>query len=246
MACCVLQFDSEVSVYFTDGIEPDPEKVTAIRNMTAPTDVRELQTCLGMANYLGRFTPHLATVSAPLRHLCKTNFPYDWGPEHDAAFSNLKKAIPSNAVLRYYDSTKPLVIQVYASQRGLRAALLQANGPIAFVSKSLTETESRYSNIEREKLGIVFGLERFHQYVYGRHVEVHMDHKPLDFIYTKHLFAAPPGLVRMLLRIQQYDVSIRYVPRNDVKLADALSMVNPCNTGPIRGLTCLCTKYTCI
>ena len=139
-------------------------------------------------------------------------------------------------MLRYYDSTKPLVIQVDTSQRGLGAALLQANGPIAFASKSLTETESRYSNIEREMLGIVFGLERFHQYVYGRHVEVHPDHKPLESIYTKHLFAAPPRFARMLLRIQQYDVSIKYVPGSDVKLADALSRVNPCNTGPIRGL----------
>ena len=116
--------------------------MTAICNMTAPTDIKELQTFLGLANYLGRFTPHLATVSAPLRDLCKTDVPYDWGPEHDAAFSNLKKAISSNEVLQYYDSTKPLVIQVDASQRGLGAALLHANGPIAFANKSLTETES--------------------------------------------------------------------------------------------------------
>ena len=94
-----------------DGIEPDPEKVTAICNMTAPTDVKQLQTFIGLANDLVRFTPHLATVSATLRDLCKTDVPYDWGPEHDAAFSNLKKAISSNEVLRYYDSTKPPVIQ---------------------------------------------------------------------------------------------------------------------------------------
>ena len=180
-------------------------------------------------------------VYPSLRDLCKTDVPYDWGPEHHAAFSNLKKAISSNEVLRYYDSTKPLVVQVDASQRGLGAALLQANGPITFASKSLTETESRYSNIEREMLGIVFGLERFHQYVYGRHVEVHTDHKPLESIYTKHLFAAPPRLARMLLRIQQYDVSIKYVPGSDVKLADALSRVNLSEA-----LTCLCTNYTCI
>ena len=149
-----------------DDIEPDLEKMTAICNMTAPTAVKELKTFLGMANYLGRFISHLATVSAPLRALCKPNVPYDWGPEHDAEFSNLRKAISSNELLRYYDSAMPLVIQVDASQRGLGAALLQANGPIAFASKSMTETESRYSNIERDMLGIVCGLERFHQYIY--------------------------------------------------------------------------------
>ena len=68
----------------------------------------------------------------------------------------------NSEVLRYYDSIKPLVIQVDVSQRGLVAALPQANDPIAFASKSLTEKESRYSNIEREMMGIVFGLERFH------------------------------------------------------------------------------------
>ena len=102
-----------------DGIETYPEKVTAICNMTAPT-VKELLTFLGLANYIRRFTPHLDTVPAPLRYVCKTNVPYDWGPYHDAAFSNLNKGIYSNEVLRYYDSTKPLVIQVDASHRGLR------------------------------------------------------------------------------------------------------------------------------
>ena len=146
-------------------------------------------------------------------------------------------AISSNEVLGYHDSTKALVIQVDASQRGLGSALLQANDTIALASKSLTETESRYSNIERDILGIVFGLERFHQYVYGRHMKVHTDHTPLESIYTIHLlFEVPSRLARMLFRIQQYGVNIKYVPGSDIKLADALSRVNPCNTGPIRGL----------
>ena len=85
-------------------------------------------------------------------------------------------------------------------------------------------------------LGIVFRFERFHQYVYGRHVEVHTDHKPLESIYTKHIFAAPPSLALMLLHIQLYEVIINYVPGIDVKLAHVLSRVNPCHTWPIRGL----------
>ena len=122
------------------------ENVTAICNITAPTVVKELQTFIGLANCLGRFTPHLASAWAPIRDLCKTNVPHDWGPEHDA-FSNMKNVISSNEMLRYYGSTKPLVIQVDASHRGLGAALLQDSDPITFASKSLTETESRYSNI---------------------------------------------------------------------------------------------------
>ena len=198
-----------------EGMEADPAKVSAICNMTAPTDRKELQAFLGLANYLSRFTPHLATLSAPLRR---------------------KKTVSSSEVLRYYDSAKPLKIQVDASQRGLGAALLQEGAPIAFASKSLTETESRYSNIEREMLGIVFGLERFHQYVYGRHVCVETDHKPLEAISNKHLAIVPPRLERMLIRIQNYDVDIKYVPGRAIPLADALSRVNPCNTGPIQGL----------
>lgn len=63
-----------------------------------------------------------------------------------------------------------MTIQVDASQRGLGAVLLQANGPVEFASKLLTATESRYSNIEREMLAVLFGLEKFHYYAYGRHV----------------------------------------------------------------------------
>ena len=137
-------------------------------------------------------------------------------------------------MLRDYDSTKSPSFRLKLRKRG--ASLLQANDPVAFASKSLTETESCYSNIGREILDIMFGRGRFHQYGYGRHLEVHTDHNPLESIYTKHLFAATPRLERMLLRIQQCDVSIKYVPGIDVKLADALSMVNQCNTEPIQGL----------
>ena len=192
-ASTTKRWSSDASAYRSSGTSSEPrasnqtQQVTEICNTKAPNDIKELQTFLGISNYLGRFTPHLATLSAPLRDLCKSDVPYDWGPEHDAAFSALKKTISSSEVLRYYDNTKPLILQVDASQRGLGAALLQDGGPIAFASKSLTETEGRYTNIEREMLGIVFGLERFHQYVYGRHVDVHTDHKPLEAISGKHL-----------------------------------------------------------
>ena len=98
--------------------------------------------------------------------------------------------------------SKPVTIQVDASQRGLGATLLQNKGPVEYKSKLLTETEKRYSNIEREMLAILHGLEKFHYYAYGRHVVIETDHKPLVAIYKKTLASAPPRIAEVRHRDQ--------------------------------------------
>ena len=138
--------------------------------------------------------------------------------------------------LQYFDSAQPVTIQVDASQRGIGAVLLQANGPVEFASKLLSEAESRYSNIEREMLTVLFGLEKFHYYAYGRPVVVESDHKPLEAIFKKHLSSAPPRLARMLLRIQKYDVQIKHLPGKDIPVADALSRISSCPGEAVQGL----------
>ena len=166
----------------------------------------------------------------------KKDSEYQWDPEHHKAFTSVKSEILNATYLQFYDSTKPLTLQVDASTRGLGAALLQEKGPVAFASKALTETEYRYSNIEREMLGIVFGLERFHHYVFGRSVLVETDHKPLESIVQKNLHVAPPRLARMLLRVQRYHITVKYVPGKQIPLADALSRITPCPGSAIEGL----------
>ena len=126
-------------------------------------------------------------------------------------------------LLRYYDPSKKSTIQVDASSRGLGEALIQEGKPIAFASKSLTETEQRYANIERELLAVVFGCEGFRTYIYNCSFEVESDHKPLGMICLKNLTAAPPRLQRMLLRLQEYDMVIKYRPGSEMLLADGLS-----------------------
>ena len=105
--------------------------------------------------------------------------------------------------------------------------LLQEGKPVYFASKSLTETESRYSNIEREMLGVVFALTRLHQYSFGRHVTVISDHKPLESLDLKNLNLCPPRLQRMLLRIQEYDYDIVYRPGPKIPVPDCLSRLVP-------------------
>ena len=143
--------------------------------------------------------------------------------------------------LQYFDPAKPVRLQVDASKVGLGAVLIQndPNGkgkPIAFASKSLTPAVTRYANIECEMLAVVFGCMKFHHYLYGRRFICESDHKPLEDIHLKHLSDAPPRLQRLLLKIQPYDFSIKFIPGKDIPMADALSRVSQYEKVEIKGL----------
>ena len=108
------------------------------------------------------------------------------------------------------------------SKNRLGAALLQGGQPIAFASKTLTDIETYYANIDRECLSVCFGLEKFHTDIYGRHVIVENDHKP-EMIQHKPIHVAPQRLYQMLMCMQKYDYTIHYKPGRDMVLVDHLS-----------------------
>lgn len=209
------------------GIKPDDKKVSAIQNMIPPENRKDLQSFLGLVNYLTRYSGRLASITAPLRELMKKDIAYVWGPEHDNAFHQVKKEITSMGVLRFFDPKVETVIQTDASQKGLGAVLLQQGQPVCYASKALTDTERNYSNIERETLGVIWGLERFNYFIFGKHCTVNTDHKPLESIFKKSLSSCPPRLQRFLMRALKYDVTVHYVKGPDVPIADALSRVSP-------------------
>ena len=127
-------------------------------------------------------------------------------------------------VLQYYDVLKPVVIQCDASSYGLGACCLQDNKPVVYASRSMSSTErDTYAQIQKEMLAIVFALDRFHTYVYGRHVLIETEHKPLIAISKKSLSSAPKRLQRMLLRLQKYDYTLVYRPGSQLLIADTLS-----------------------
>ncbi|XP_048583419.1 uncharacterized protein K02A2.6-like [Nematostella vectensis] len=193
-----LQFKcNEVSFFghtwSPEGVPPDKKKVSAILDMEAPKDTKNLQSFL----------------------------------EHDEAFKKVKEEISSLGVLRYFDPKEETVIQTDASLKGVGAVLLQGGQPVCYASKALTETEQNYSNIEREALGVVWELERFHYFIYGKQCTVNTDHKPLESIFKKKLTSCPARLQRFVLRALKYDVTVKYVKGSDVSIADALSRLSP-------------------
>lgn len=211
------------NVYTADGIRPDPKKVESIKEMPTPQSKEDVQRFLGMVTYLSPFLPKLAAQSHTLRGLMKEDTPWIWDPSYEKAYQAIKDAVSDAACVKYYNTSEPISLEVDASQKGLGAVLVQSNGPVAYASKAITPTQSRYSNIERECLAVTFGILRYHHYLYGRRFTVVTDHKPLEVIFKKPLHSAPPRLQRMILKTHGYDFEVLYRPGKQMVLADALS-----------------------
>ena len=191
--------------------------------MKPPQSLQALPSFSGMVNYLKRFSSVLTELSEPLRRLQKHDTVWAWESEQQAAFEKIKTALTTLSVLTYFDKDEEHIIQTDALKTGLGAVLLQDGQPVVYASRALTDTEYRYSNIERELLGVVFGLERLHHYTFGSSITVETDHQPLTSIWKKTIATSSPRLQRLLLRLAQYDVHIEYLRGKENVIADALS-----------------------
>ena len=195
-------------VLSADELQPDPEKVKAIREMPTPTDKQSIQRLLGMTNYLQKFAPKLSEVTTPLRKLIKNDKEFLWDAQVRGAA--LEDPFYNSSLKILFDPGATPTQQFDASMHGLGACLMQDGRPVAYASRSLTPTGVLYAQMEKELLAIVFGMEKFETYLYGRKVLVESDQKPLEEIFKKSLFNAPKRLQRMLLRLQRYEFEVSY------------------------------------
>ncbi|XP_060076924.1 uncharacterized protein K02A2.6-like [Ylistrum balloti] len=211
-------------VISAEGLKVDPAKIKAIVDMPTPTDKAAIQRLLGMVNYVQKFAPNISQVTTILRNLLKNENEFCWEDSiHGECFEKIKTMLSDTPVLRYFDPGKPITLQCDASEAGLGACLMQDDHPVAYASRALTTTERNYAQIEKELLAVVFGLERFETYVYGKKVLVESDHKPLEIICKKSLASAPKRLQRMLLRLQRFEYEVVYKRGVEMYMADTLS-----------------------
>ena len=208
--------------YTTDGGKPAQSKVSAISEMPPPTSKKQVQSCIGMGNYLSKFSARLSELAEPIRELCKDKVPFNWRPEHQAAFKQIKRENVRAPILAYYNPKKERVLQTDASIKGLGACLLQEQKPMFFASKALTETQHGYMAIEIESLAVAWAMEKFHHFLYASHFILETDQKPLEAILSKSLNQATPRLQRILIRTFPYTFTVRYIPGMTNQLARLL------------------------
>lgn len=221
-----------------DGISKGP-KADAITNMPAPTNVSSLRSFLGQVQFYNKFLPRLSTTLEPLYRLTKKDVKWQWASAEQTAFQQIKEALCADTVLVHFDPSLPVGISCDASEVGVGSVLFHrypdgSERPIANVSKTLTSTQRRYSQIQKEALAIIFGLSKFHQFLYGRRFILVTDHKPLIALFgpTKPIPAlAANRLARWALTLSQYDYAIEYRKTSEHGNADALSRL-PCGRDP--------------
>ena len=207
------------------GIRPDPAIVKKIFSFKPPQSKSELESFLGLVNFFGRMIPDFSKIVNPLHALRKKDVPFQWTYEHQLSFNRLLQVLAEPPVLSSYDLRKPVSLTTDASEKAIGAVLTQHSRPIIFVSRSLTKTEQRYSNIEREALAVVWAVLRLKQFLLGRHFTLITDHKPLEKIYGGAMLPKVTSnrLMRWSILLQRYDFSIRYKPGTEIPHADALT-----------------------
>ncbi len=231
------------------GLQPTTEKVRAVANAPPPQDVTQLKSFLGLVNYYGKFLPNLSTVLAPLHCLLQKQTRWVWGSAQQKAFADVK-ALLTSRLLVHYGSRKELVLSCDASPYGVGAVLSHvmedgSEQPVAFASRSLVPAEKNYSQIDKEGLALVYGVKKFHRYLFGRPFTLLTDHKPLTHLFGENNPVPPMASTRIqrwALLLSAYQYSIKYKRGQDHANADALSRLPlPCRSAdvPLPGETVL-------
>ena len=165
------------------GIKPDNRLVQRIMDIEKPTNMNEVQRFCGLVNFFGRFIPNFSSIIAPLTELRRNGGNFSWNVACDSAFLNLKKLILSEPVIKLFEVNKRATLFTDASEEAIGAVLTQDDHPILYISRTLTEAERRYSNIEREALAIVWSVVRLKHFLMGNQFDIKTDHKPLQYLF---------------------------------------------------------------
>ena len=212
------------------SLKPLNDKVEAIKAAKRPETKKQVRAFLGLAGFYRKFIPNFATIAVPLTNLTKKGTPNKviWGDREQKAFENLKVSLSQYPILALPDLEKPFILRTDASETGVGAVLLQNTDegklPIAYASKKLLPRETRYSVIEKECLAIVWGVQKFQRYLFGRAFLLETDHEPL--VYLQRAKTLNPRIMRWALALQPYRFNIRAIKGQDNVGADYLSRLS--------------------
>jgi len=224
-----------------EGTQPLPEKVQAIRDFKKPENIKQLRQFLGTINFYRRFVPGAAKDQAQLHELLrgpktKGKTPIEWTVQLEQAFQNCKDSLTKATLLAHPKSKARITLTTDASDTALGAVVHQENEnawqPLAFMSKKLSQAQTKYSPYDRELLAIYTAVKHFRHLLEGREFTIFTDHKPLVYAFQQDVLRSSPRQARHLDFIGQFSTDIRHISGKDNIVADTLSRVEAINKAP--------------
>lgn len=212
-----------------DGYKANPKKIEAIKNYPRPENVKKVQRFLGLCAYFRRYVRNFARVAKPLTSLLKKETPFIWCSIQQNAFDKLKAALAEEVMLEFPDFEQTFYVTTDASDTAIGAMLSQGelpnDRPLYFYSKTLSDTQKRYSAIQKELLAVVEAIKAFRVYLYGRFFILITDHKPLCYLFN--MKDCGSRLFRQRMELLDYNFKILHRPGAQNHVADALSRIEP-------------------
>jgi len=210
-----------------DGVKPNPNKISAVQNFPIPKTQKDIKAFLGLIGYYRRFIKNFAKITKPLTVCLKKNAKIKISSEFINSFEHCKNLLINAPILKYPDFTQEFILTTDASNFAIGAVLSQGSvpydRPVAFASRTLNDTETKYSTIEKELLAIVWACKYFRPYLFGRKFKIYCDHKPLAYLFK--MKEPNTKILRWKLKLEEYDYEIIYKKGTHNTNADALSRI---------------------
>ena len=210
-------------------IQPNPEKVISIQNCKRPVTKKQVRSFIGLIGYYRRFIPNFSSISAPLTDLTKKGLPTKvrWQEEQEVAFQSLIALLSKSPILCLPEFSKEFIVRTDASDIGIGAVLLQEHDgskfPIFYASKKLSEREKAYAVVEKECLALVWAVQKFQSYLYGKQFILETDHEPL--VYINKAKCANARMMRWALALQPFNMRVVGIKGSENVGADFLSRI---------------------
>jgi hypothetical protein len=192
--------------------------VKALLSAGTPVDAKEVRGFLGLAIYCASHIPELAILAAPLWELTHEGVKFEWTIRHETALSSIKKALITES-LSYFKKSWATELTVDASPVGLAAVLAQVDPEdpkshdiVTYISRKLTDIESRMAHVEKEGLSVVWACERLYLYLLGKRFTLITDNRAIELIYMNPQSDPPLRIKRWALRLMRFDFNIIHRP----------------------------------
>ena len=236
LKCACLRLNKSKCKFFTDkveylgyvfdrsGVQSSASKISVIVNAPAPTDIKQVQSLIGLCNFYSRFIHQFATKMQPFYPLIQKNAKFEGTELHQNAFEQIKQDFASNDVLQHFNPTLETCIETDSSSYGVGVVLLKRLKqsylwlPVEFAGRRLNSAERNYSQLEREALSVIFGVDKFKIYLLGSHFIIKNDHKPLYNLLGKYKEVPNTCSARVLhwaLKLNQFDYEFQFLSEKD-------------------------------